>query len=191
MAGHRARCHFSAFLISIPLLLFAVLLAGIYFTSFVEPPKLAALKRDYSEVRADMETLLRMSGEDSNYWRIAPTWFTHNQENRQGPQIPLPQARWDLYRKLFPQNGIKLGIKRYRSGDVFIMADGAGNWEGGHSTGYLHCASTAEEIDEQRPSACVLNQAQGERKYVRGSNAWGYRFERLAEHWYVYDEIRW
>ena len=125
---------------------------------FVEPPKLAALKRDFSEVRSDLETLLRMSDEDRGYSRIAPTWFTQNQEPS------LPQARWDLYRKLFRQNRLKLGIKRYRSGDVFIIADSAGSWKGGHSTGYLHCISIAAEIDEQRPSACFLKQEKGERK---------------------------
>jgi hypothetical protein len=165
------------------------------FTIFKEPPALADLQRDFPSKRADLETILRMSDEDVTFSRIAPDFLDRTIDNpnefgrymRNDPKAGLPPSRWDAYRKIYTQAGVKLGIQRDNSRDAFIMVDSVGLLNRGHTTGYLHCAPTAP------PSAfrfypCMLHQDNGARKYDPNTRDEGYSFQKLVDRWYAYDE---
>jgi len=102
------------------------------------PRNLTELDNGFPSKRADLETLLRMSGEDREFSEIAPDFVNRNagvsgkstKYERPDPQIALPRARWDQYRSLFAHNGIKLGLMRSLNGDVLIEIDTDGHRSG-------------------------------------------------------------
>ncbi len=130
--------------LSIPFLF--VLALAIFFWE-QEPPSLEKLEREFASKRSDLETILRMSNEDANFSRIAPDFLDQpsGSPNDSGrylagdPRIKLPKARWDMYRKIYERNGIKLGIERDAAHDAFIMMDSIGLLNRGHTSGYVHC----------------------------------------------------
>ena len=174
------------------------LLVILRFTIFREPPSLAELQHDFAHKRTDLELILRMSDEDSDFSRIAPTFVDRN--TSQSPQssgrymegnpgAQLPKSRWDAYREIYARNGIKLGIQRDSVGDAFIMVDSVGLLNRGHTSGYLHCASESKGISSDlRYQPCVIGQDKGRRDFISNPRQEAYAFQRLADAWYAYDE---
>lgn len=179
-----------------PIWLAIALIVFLWFTLFKEPPTLVDLQRDFPSKRADLETILAMSDEDMNFYRIAPDFLDRvpDDPNEVGgrymasdPKAGLPKARWDAYRKIYARNGIRLGIERNRVHDAFIMVGSVGMLGRGHTSGYLHCAPSAP-VDSYHFYPCVSHEERGERKSDRGSLEEGYSFQRLDDGWYAYDE---
>src|SRR5262249_30101955 len=81
-------------------------------------PADAELGRGFQRFETDLQTLVLMSNEDANIWRIAPN-FTYVQDSkggwpRQASEQELPTARWEEYRRLLQQLGLKTGLIRER-----------------------------------------------------------------------------
>jgi hypothetical protein len=159
-----------------------------------EPPTLAELQHDFPSKRADLEMILALSDEDTNFSRIAPDFVDGTSEppNVLGrhmagdPKAGLPRARWDAYRKIYARNGIKLGIQRNDARDAFIMVDSGGMLDTGHTTGYLHCTPGAMAAG-YRFEPCVLHQESGNRDYEPRTVPEEYSSQKLDDRWYAYD----
>jgi hypothetical protein len=177
------------------LLLVAVLFSGMIFLFWeAEPPTLAQLQRDFPGKRADLETILRMSDEDSAFWRIAPDFISRvpKDSERSGARSVddssgMSKVRWDQYRELYARNGIKLGILRDNERDAFIMIDSIGLLNRGHTSGYLFC-STDQSISLERFEPCTLHQDSGERKFDAEPRREAYSFKRVDSRWIVFDQ---
>jgi hypothetical protein len=175
-------------------LFFLTILAILRFTMFKEPPTLADLRREFPKKRANLETILRMSNEDLNFYRIAPDFLDRTLDNAKDsgrymkgdPAAGLTQSRWDAYRKLYTHSGVKLGVQRDFSGDAFIMIDSVGILNRGHASGYLYCAPTSS-VDSDRFQPCLLQADKGSGEYDPATGDEGYSFEKLEDRWYVYD----
>jgi len=79
-------------------------------------PADAELQRQFTGHEAQFRELQRMSDEDSWVWRIAPGFLSVQQGGgppRSGDEKDLP--RWDRYRELFRQCGLKDGLLRDRT----------------------------------------------------------------------------
>jgi hypothetical protein len=167
-------------------------------------PTLVELQNDFPKHQQDMETLVRMSDEDPTFALITPT-FSDRFADPPSPDLiraetldidSLPEARWDQYRAVFNRDDMKLGIWRNPAGDIFIMADSFGNVGKGNAIGYLYCR-TAERNITIRPAErslpshfepCESNLSSGSRQYDRDSPLEAYSFQKLTDHWYVYDQ---
>jgi len=160
-----------------------------------EPPTLAQLKRDFPSKKSSLEKIVRMSDEDSNFWRIASYWGVRATD---GPiefqrvsccdgKAGLTKARWDAYNTIFSRNGIQLGIQRDKDGDVFVMVDSVGLLNRGHVTGYVRCSRTVSQ-DSDRYYPCKLGQDTGKQDYNPDTHQEAYSFQKLSDGWYVYDE---
>jgi hypothetical protein len=167
-------------------------------TIFREPPSLAELQQNFANKQSDLELILRMSDEDSDFSRIAPTFVDRNSGEspqssgrymEENPSAQMPNSRWDVYRKTYARNSIKLGIQRDSAGDAFIMADSVGLLNRGHTSGYLHCASDSKGIpSDLRYQPCVLGQEKGRREFSAEPRQEAYSLQRLGNGWYAYDE---
>jgi len=161
---------------------------------FKEPPTLAELQHDFLSKRADLEMILAMFDQDTNFSRIAPDFVDGTPEppNVLGrhmagdPQAGLPKARWDADRKIYARNGIKLGTLRDDALDAFIMVDSGGMRDSGHTTGYLHCALGTSAAG-YRFEPCVLHQESGKGDYEPRRVPEQYSSQKLDDRWYAYD----
>jgi hypothetical protein len=180
---------------SVPLWLALGLIAILWFTIGKEPPTLGQLQHDFAHKRDDLETILRMSDEDSNFSRIALTFVdrTPDGPNDAGrymdndPKAGLSGLRWNAYREIYKRNGIKLGIQRNGSHDAFIMMDSVGLLNRGHATGYVHCAPSAAP-NAYRFYPCMVGGEKGSRRFDPDKREEGYSFQKLDDRWYAYDE---
>jgi hypothetical protein len=190
---YRTYVRIATALLSIPICL---LLAMAIFFRLVEgprPPSIARLQRDFPKERADLETILRMSDEDSKFSWIAPDFvdqrpgdpsvkfFTRFKSG--DPKANLSEPRWALYRQIFLRNGIHRGIQRDLAGDAFIMVRSSGILDVSLTSGFLHCAQN-DRADPLRFDPCLLHQDQGKRQ--GDSSRDGYSFQRLDGDWYAY-----
>lgn len=188
----RIAVRFATVLLFIPGLLLGILTA---FFWEAEPPSLVELQYKFPQRRSNLERLVQMSTEDEMIPRIAPDWLDRRTStpshigmyNKGEPNSGLSDARWNLYRTIFDRNGIKLGLQRDEVGDVFIMADSIGLLNRGHITGYLYCAPS-DSNNPNRHQPCILHQEKGSHQYDPDHSSEAYSFEKVAEHWYVYDE---
>jgi hypothetical protein len=181
-----------------PIVALMSLLLILRFTVFREPPSLAELQQDFTPKRADLELILYMSDQDSDFSRIAPTFVDRNAgpspqswgRYMQGdPGAQMPKRRWDAYREIYARNGIKLGFQRNSAGDAFIMFDSVGLLNRGHTSGYLHCAADSKGISSDlRYQPCVLGRDKGRQEFIANPRQEAYSFQRLADAWYAYDE---
>lgn len=170
------------------------LLIGFMWVS--EPPTLSDLRNHFAKRRADLETIIRMSNEDSHYSRIAPTFLDRDETSGQpgrymegDPKAGLSFPRWNAYRTIYKRNGIKLGVQRDATGDAFIMVDSEGLLNRGHATGYLFCVKLeATPVNDIRFQPCTLNQDEGSHKFDPIKREEGYSFRRLEGPWFAYDE---
>jgi hypothetical protein len=176
----------------VPLLIFGGLLV-LYWES--EPPSLAELQHKFPSRQSDLETILRMSDEDTQFPRIAPDFLWREAKGSMkggefmggDPNAGLVKPRWDQYRNIYRRNGIKLGILRNKERDVFIMVDSIGLLNRGHTTGYLYC-STDTSNDAGRFEPCQLHQDQGERRFNPDKREEAYAFQRLNGRWFAFDQ---
>lgn len=182
----RRNIRIATIVLNTPILFFGVLFALLRFTIFKEPPTLAELQREFSSKRADLEVIVRMSDEDPTFWRIAPDFLRSGDPSK--PDAQLPATRWDAYRRIFSRTGIKLGLERDASHDVFIIVDSVGLLNRGHATGYVYCDSTAPPPNSYGFHPCALNQKRGHRDYDPRTRDEAYSFLKLDDHWYAYDE---
>jgi hypothetical protein len=172
----------------------AVALATFFFAPGPEPPSLVQLKRDFLSRRDDLEKLLRMSDADSSFSRIAPNFVYLNfdgpfrRDITNDPNVGLSMERWNAYRKIFSHSGVKFGLDRDKSRDIFVMIDSIGLLNRGHVSGYVHCATPASSQNEDRFYACATRQGQGKRKYDPETRSSGYSFLKIDDRWYAYDE---
>jgi hypothetical protein len=185
---------FATFALIAPVILGLVGVIVLRFTILREPPTLGELQRDFPSKRTDLETIVHMSDEDANFSRIAPDFLDRNmgpngfgRYAEDDPKAGLPRLRWDAYRKIYSRNGIRLGIQRDASRDVFIMVDSVGLLNRGHVSGYLYCAPGAPP-DFNRYYPCMSHQEKGKREYDPESRDEGYSFQKLDGLWYAYDE---
>ena len=176
----------------IPLLLVGGLLI-LFWES--EPPSLTELQSKFPSMQPDLETILQMSDENEQFWRIAPDFLwreakgpTEGGEFMAGdPNAGLSKSRWDQYRDIYRRNGIKLGISRNKEHDAFVMVDSIGLLNRGHTTGYLYCSADPGK-DADRFEPCQLHQDQGERKFNPDARDEAYSFRRLNARWFVFDQ---
>jgi len=169
----------------------------LWFGVFKQPPTLKELRHNFPSKRADLELILFMSDQDVNFSRIAPDFVDIDCHNgnpsdysrymASDPKAVLSTSRWDEYRKIYSRNGIKLGIQRDPAGDAFIMVDSVGILDNGHTSGYLHCASTVP-ASIYRFEPCNLHQEKGEREFNPELKEGAYSFQKLDANWYAYDK---
>ena len=195
--GTRRRLiRFATIALTIPI----CLLAGCVISMWVVfrqagPPTLAELKRDFPSKRSSLETIVSMSNQDPSYWRIAPDFVYRANADAIGtgqsmdsdPNSELPKARWEEYRVIFRQNGIKLGIQRNKQHDAFIMVDSIGLLNRGHISGYVKCSSAISQ-DPGRFYPCILRRENGQSEYSADPRIEGFSFQKLDDAWYAYDE---
>ena len=176
----------------IPLLLVGGLLI-LFWES--EPPTLGELQHKFPSRQSDLETILRMSDEDAQFWRIAPDFLWREAKGSMDggefmggdPNAGLSKSRWDQYRNIYRRNGIKLGIMRNKEHDAFIMVDSIGLLNRGHITGYLFCSSDPSK-DSDRFEPCQLHQDHGERRFNPDRREEAYSFQRLDARWFAFDQ---
>ena len=193
----RRRARIIASVLCIALTLLVVSVWGIGRLVFgPPPPSLTDLRGSFPKQRADLEALIRMSNEDKEYGRIAPDWVnrvpvvdkTSGQMDPKAMSAPMPTPRWDAYRALFRRNDIRLGVSRNLLGDIFIMVESEGLLNRGHASGYLYynpVPSTAPDLGE-RFEPCTSSKDSEVHPYTGGQE--GYSFQKLADHWYAYDQ---
>ena len=158
----------------------AVLLLGAQFSPLVQKtsshPSDAALEEVFGRNEEKFNSLIHMSRADAKVVRIAPT-FTWLDDNARWPraesELGFSVERWDEYRQLFKELGLKEGIQREPNGDVIqFIASSEGLLTAGSGKGYIY--STRElsplydSLNEPPPT---------EGKYV---------YKRLKEHWYLF-----
>jgi hypothetical protein len=174
----------------VPLALIVVI--AVFFWE-AEPPSLSSLQAKFASRQAGLNLIVQMSNEDTSFPRIAPDWLdqqvngTLEQHFQSEHKAALPDARWNAYRTLFERNAIKLGFIRNSYGDVFIMADSIGLLNRGHTTGYLFCAPTPVH-DASRYAPCSAGRDSGAQLFHDSPRQEAYSFQKIDEHWFVYDE---
>jgi hypothetical protein len=180
---------------AIPLTVAVVVAFGAFFFKVgPEPPSLTQLEQDFPSRRVDLEMLLEMSDADSSFSRIAPGFVYLNfdgpfrRDVTDDSKARLAVERWNSYRKIFGRTGVKLGIDRDRSRDMFVMVDSTGLLNRGHVSGYVHCVPPVQLRNDDRFYACMTGQQRGERKYNPETRSPGYSFLKLDDRWYAYDE---
>ena len=181
----RRKARIATLILAIPPAIIIVLLLLLRFTVFREPPTLGELQRAFPSREVALKQIVRMSDEDGDFWRIAPSFLSVGHVPNETEQT-LPQARWDAYRAIFARSEIKLGIERDTAGDIFIIVDSVGILNRGHATGYLYCAPTTAKRPAYDP--CALNQENGRREYDPKTRDAAYSFRKIADRWYAYDE---
>ncbi len=171
--------------LGMPLAFLASLGLFLRFTIFKEPPTVVELASRLATRRPDLEVLVAMSNEDSNFNRIAPGWVsTFGLDTG----ASLHETRWAEYRRIYHRGGIKLGIARYaETGDVFVIMDSVGLLNRGHASGYLYCSPTAPP-DSARHKPCTANRDHDTHEYDPRTREEGYSFIKLDARWYAYDE---
>jgi hypothetical protein len=163
-----------------------------------EPPDLPMLTKHFSERQATLAQILAMSDRDTHFARIDPTFVDYGYiDGTPGGQSmwgdansPLPTDHWTQYRKLFSEAGLDQGISRDADGNVFFMAGSIGLLNRGHSTGYLFCRDPGSPASRSsRFEPCTLSlQDSGSREYQAEPRVEAYKFKRVADHWYVFDQ---
>jgi hypothetical protein len=150
------------------------------------PPSIESLARRFPAERQDLETIIRMSDQDSGLSVIDAKWL----EVRDGTQFSvfdqksgITQARWDEYRRIFRQNEITQGIRRFQvNGDAFIIVKSEGILDNGYSNGFLYCGTGP---GHSYPP-CSSKQERGNHPYAEGDEA--YSFIRLSDRWYAFSQ---
>lgn len=149
------------------------------------PPSLNTLAKRFPSQQHDLESLIKMSNQDSQLSVIDPSWLM-TQDGHQylgyDPATRITQERWEAYRRIYGKDGITQGIRRYKEGDAFIIIKSEGILDNGYSNGYLYCGPGP--MHTYPP--CSSNQSRGKHPYSAGSEA--YSFIKVADHWYVYSQ---
>ena len=170
------------------------------------PPSLPTLGGRFAQQRRDLEILVQMADQDSDFYVIDPEWLESSAgQFREEPQAhvalspfvrknpgldPLhdPEAfmtieRWNEYRRIFSRNHITQGIRRSpTSGDAFILVKSDGLVTGGSSSGYIHCGPGPEHTYPP----CSSKELRFEQPNMTAEHE-AYSFLKLADRWYAYN----
>lgn len=166
-----------------------VLLVGYLFLTKV--PTTAELARKFGERQAMLEQLRSMAKADGEFSRITRAYVTVAATGKtESSRKAFLTDRWRQYRDLFGRAGVRDGLSQDAAGDVFFVAGGDGLVRAGHATGYLFCVEPGSTASAHSPyQPCTMAHAEaGERKFLLKPRVAGYAFQKLAEHWYVFDQ---
>ncbi len=151
-----------------------------------KPPSLEKLSKRFPSQRPDLETLVRMSDQDSQMSVIDPTWLLirdGKQSFQASSDSGLTEQRWNEYKVIFRRNKLSQGIRRYQANsDAFFIVKSEGLLDNGYSNGFLFCGPGPAH--SFRP--CSLNQAKGSHPYTEQEGA--YSFIKLADRWYAFSQ---
>lgn len=107
-----------------------------------------SLRSKFSARRPILEKLVAMARSDKSVVRVAPS-FTRLVDDWSWPRaanhLGFSGARWDEYRHLFEQAGIKDGIE-WQGEELFFYAQGCGLSVSGLSRGYVYSANRPATI---------------------------------------------
>jgi hypothetical protein len=178
------------------LLAVALLMGGLWLVFHEEePPTLSELTKNFRSRAQQLDQLRLMSDQDTEFWRISPTFLTPawGAVPIPKPTVPapvLPDGRWSEYKTAFKKAGIAEGFQRDATGNIFFMAGAEGLLNRGHATGYLYCVDpgSAASANSQFEPCTLSPQNEGHREYSAEPRVEAYTFKRVADHWYVFDQ---
>ena len=178
--------------LSLLLLLLAI------FVWVMEPPSLSALTRHFAERRSTFEKIIAMSDQDKYFFRIDPTFldYDYTQGKMDGKAVvgedaaKMAPARLQAYRTLFAHAKLNQGFQRQLDGDMYFMAGSFGILDNGYTTGYLYCrdpGSVASQSSGYEPcrSATIDH---GSQLYSIAPPRQAHSFQKVADHWFVFEE---
>ena len=189
---HRTRSRTTAWILACGLVaLWAVLFVAYRLSFGPPPPTITELAMDYPRQHTRLASIVAMSDRDRDYSRVAPDFvekFVVPGQQTVSADETMPAQRWDEYRKVYRASRIHLGLSRNQTGDVFIMVESEGWLDMGHASGYLFCQPNpvAAIESERRFEPCRGTAASGAHP-LDGTSA-GYKFQRLADHWFAFDQ---
>lgn len=177
-------------ILSLVLAAFVVLLMSLWWAISPHQPNDAELERQFKKHQTDLDHLVEMMDEDRQMSRIAAD-FTWRQDTAAWPRPEsdwgISRARWDDYRGTFRKVGAKDGTtRRQKSSDVIINMWSWGLVPSGVGVGYLHCGQPRNGYAHTE-EPCIENRDSGSGMHGQ-SKSYGYRYRRLAEDWYIYEE---
>jgi len=131
-----------------------------------------------------------MMDEDWHMSRIAPD-FTWRQDSLAWPRPEsewgISKERWDHYRRLFLQAGIREGTtRREGSSDILLDVWSWGIVPAGVSVSYLYCGPPQRGYVHTEPP-CIEKKDSGAGMHG-DSSSYRYRYKKIADHWYIYEE---
>jgi hypothetical protein len=141
----------------------------------------AAIKSQFLKHRAGFERLVTVAQEDVHVVRVAPdfTWLDNDYAwPRQN--VGISTERWNEYRKLFRQVGVKDGLgKNFDPLRIFFPIVSAGmvptSWTKGLVYSPMRLSPTVESLDEKIPD-----------RFWDGTHV--LVFKPIEDHWYIYYE---
>jgi len=174
---------------------------GLWLTArllFPEPPSISVLAKHFAERRSTLEEIHAMSNQDVHFSRIDPTFINYGgidgtpggQSSPGSSDSPLAVDRWAAYRALFLKAKLDQGFTRDADGNVYFMAGSVGLLNNGHTTGYLYCrepGSSASQSSAFQPCMSVTSN-HGSQDYSDNPRREAYSFQKVAEHWFVFDQ---
>ena len=118
-------------------------------------PSDSVLEMNFHKHETDFQRLVSMSNEDYHVVRIGDdfNWLDDDHRfPRTGPERGLSKDRWDSYRALFQELGLKCGLIRWEDSNIIALcASGIGMVTSGTTKGYAYSETeltpTAESLD--------------------------------------------
>ncbi len=118
-------------------------------------PSDAVLEMNFHKHEADFQRLISMPNEDRSVVVIAFdfNWLADDHSwPRAGPERGLSKDRWDSYRALFQELGLKCGLTRWEDSNIIALCSSAvGMVTSGTYKGYAYSEAeltpTAESLD--------------------------------------------
>lgn len=144
-------------------------------------PSDATLEENFRKHRAGFNKLVDMSNADSKLVRIASdfTWLENNAAwPRPESEIGFSEQRWNEYRQLFNELGLKHGLARREDipGVLFFDVSATGMVTGGDAKGYAY------STEELSPLVNSLDHIDIEVKSLQPL------YKRIEGDWYLYYE---
>ncbi len=173
---------------AISVMVTALLVGYLYLTKV---PTIAELATKFAERRAVLEQIGGMARADREFGRINAAYVTFAATGKtESSRSAFIADRWKQYRDLSGKAGMRDGLSQDGAGDVFFIAAGDGLVHQGHATGYLFCSEPGSAASAHSPyQPCTVAHADaGERKFTLKPHVSGYRFRKVAEHWFVFDQ---
>jgi hypothetical protein len=154
-------------------------------------PNDQSLELRFYKHRSDFERLVAMMDEDWKMSRIASD-FTATQDNGAWPRPEsewgISRARWDEYRKIFDRTGLDGGTtRREKSSDVMVDVWSWGIVPAESAISYLHCGTPRNGYAPVEPP-CTEKRDSGRGMYGP-STTFGYRYKKITEDWYIFEEF--
>lgn len=163
-------------------LVIIILLLGGKFSPLVSNgtslPSDATLEKVFRQHEVEFNRLISMSDDDAKVIRIAQdfTWLEDNSKwPRPESELGFTKQRWDEYRQLFKELGLKEGLARNTDGStVELIAFSQGLSTGGSGKGYVY---STKELFPLYNSLDELSSTASGGKYV---------YKRLKGNWYLF-----